>query len=124
VNHVSIKQQLQQLAGEAAVPHSVVGCCEVDKHSSGLLFSQKAIFNVLCQQGDLVYGRPPVSKVRLLPRDQWVDMYLDSFLKILKGTHRTDMGRLLFGSPNGFPGLGITTINALLQIFGILSWRM
>jgi len=40
--HVSIKWQLQQLAGEAAVPYGVIGCCEVDKHSSGLL-NRKAI---------------------------------------------------------------------------------
>jgi len=39
VDHVSIRQQWQQLAGEAAVPYDVVGCCEVDEHSSGLLFS-------------------------------------------------------------------------------------
>ena len=39
VDHVSVRQQLQQLAGEAKVPYSVLGCCEVDKHSSGLLFS-------------------------------------------------------------------------------------
>jgi len=39
VDHVSIRQQSQQLAGEVVVPHSVVGCCEVDEHSSGLLFS-------------------------------------------------------------------------------------
>jgi len=48
VDHVSIRQQLQPLAGEAAVPYSVVGCCVVDKHSSGLLFSGKAIFDVIC----------------------------------------------------------------------------
>ena len=58
VDHVSIRQQSQQLAGEDAVPHSVVGCCEVDEHSSGLLLSWKAILDVLCQQGDLIYGRP------------------------------------------------------------------
>jgi len=37
-DHVSIRQQSQQLAGEAMMPYSVVGCCEVDKHS-GLPFS-------------------------------------------------------------------------------------
>ena len=36
-NHVSISQQPQQLAGKAAMPYSVVGCCEIDKHSSGFL---------------------------------------------------------------------------------------
>jgi len=39
VDRVSISQQSQQLAGEAAVPYSVVGCCEVGKHSSGLLLT-------------------------------------------------------------------------------------
>jgi len=36
VDHVSIRQQSQQLAGEAAVLYSVVDCCEVDEHSSCL----------------------------------------------------------------------------------------
>ena len=48
VEHVSIRQKLQQLADEAAVPYSVVGCCEIDKTSSDLLFSCKAILDVLC----------------------------------------------------------------------------
>jgi len=78
VDHVSIRQQSQQLAGESAVPYSVVGCCEVDKHSFGLLFSRKVILDVLCQQRDLVYGRTPVSKARLLPREQWVDDWVDT----------------------------------------------
>jgi len=39
LDHVSIRQQSQQLADETAVPYSVVGCCEVDENSSGLLFS-------------------------------------------------------------------------------------
>jgi len=75
---VSIRKQSQQLAGEAAVPDSVVGCCEVDKHSSSLLFSRKAILGVLCQQGDPVYGRPPVSKARLLLWEKWVDDWFDT----------------------------------------------
>ena len=54
VDHVSIGQQSQQLAGEAVVPHSVVACCEVDKHSSGLFLTPKIILDVLCQQGVLV----------------------------------------------------------------------
>jgi len=97
VDHVSMRQQLQQLAGEAAVPYNVVGCCEVNKNSSGLFFSRKAILYVLCQQGDLVYGRPSVSKARLLPREQrfddWIDTSVDESLEYLKGTHSRDMGR-------------------------------
>ena len=60
------------------MPYGIVGCCEVDKHSSGLLFSRKAILDVLCQQRDLVYGRPLVSKARLLPKEQWVDDWVDT----------------------------------------------
>ena len=45
--------------------HAVKGCCEIDKHRSGFLLSLKAILNVLCQQGDLIYGRPPMSKAPL-----------------------------------------------------------
>ena len=97
VDHVSITQQLQQLAGDAAVPYNVVGCCDVDKHGSGLLFSPKAILNVLCQAGDLLYGRPPVSKAHLLLWEQWLDKWfstsVDEFLGILKRTHSRDMGQ-------------------------------
>ena len=60
------------------MPYNVVGCCEIDKHSSGLIFSRKAILDVLGQQGDLVYGRPPVSKARLLLWEQWVDDWFDT----------------------------------------------
>jgi len=56
MDRVPIRQQSQQLLGEAAVPYGVVGCCEIDKHSSGLLLNRKAIIDVICQQGDLVYG--------------------------------------------------------------------
>jgi len=86
---VSVRQQSQQLVGEAAVPYGVVGCCEVDKHSSGLLFSWKAVLDVLCQQGDLIYGRLPVSEARLLLCEQWVgdciDTSADESLEDFKG---------------------------------------
>jgi len=92
---------LQQLAGEAAVPYSVVGCCEVDKHSSDLLLSRKAILDV--QQGDLVYGRPPVSKARLLPRkkwvDDWVDTSVDESLKDFEGDTQQGYGTITLWVP-------------------------
>ena len=78
VDHMSIRQQSQQLAVEAAVSCTIVGCCEIDKQSSGLPFSQKAILDVLYHQGDLVYGQPPVWKARLLLRGQWVDDWFDT----------------------------------------------
>ena len=98
VDHVSVRQQSQQLAGETAVPYGVAGCCEVDKHSSGLIFSSKAILDILCQQGDLNYGRPPVSEARLLLWEQWVgdcfDTSVDESLEDFKGyTHSRDIGR-------------------------------
>jgi len=48
--------------------YSVVGCCEIEKHSSGLLLSRKALLDILCQQGDLIYDRAPVSKARMFLR--------------------------------------------------------
>jgi len=78
VDNVSIRQQSQQFAGKVGVSYSFVGCCEVYKHSSDLPFSRKAILDVLCQHGDLVYGRPPVSKARLLLWEQWVDDWIDT----------------------------------------------
>ena len=125
---MSIRQQLQQLAGVVAVPYSVVGFCEVDKQSSGLLFSRKAILDVLCQQGDLVYARPPVLKARLLLWEQWVDDWVDTSvvgsLEDFKGDTQQRYGTVALWVPSGFSGLWIATICAFLQIFGILSWRM
>jgi len=52
-------------------------------------FSAKAIFDVLCQQGDLIYGRPPVSRTSLLLSKQcfgdWFDTSVDEPLKDLEG---------------------------------------
>jgi len=64
----------QKAIATPGVPSWLRAC----KHSSGLLFSRKAILDVLCQQDGLVYGRPPVSKARLLPREQWVDDWIDT----------------------------------------------
>jgi len=47
------------------MPYTAVGCCEIDKHNSGLLLSRKAVLDVLPQQGDLICGVSPVSKARL-----------------------------------------------------------
>jgi len=59
------------------MPYSVEGSCEIDIHSSGLL-RRKVILDVLYQQGDLIYGRPPVSKTRPLLMEQWVDGWFDT----------------------------------------------
>jgi len=120
-----IRQQSQELAGEAVMPCSVVGCCEVHKLSSGLLFSRKAILDVLCQQGDLVCGRPPVSKSRLLLWEQWIDDWFDTSadesLEDFNGDTQQRYGTIALWVASGFSGLRIATI---LQIFKILSWRM
>jgi len=53
-------------------------CCEINKHSSGLLLSQKAILDVLRQHVELIYGRPPVVKARLFQWEYWIDDRLDT----------------------------------------------
>jgi len=58
------------------MPYSVVGCYVMDKHSSGLP-SRKAILDVLCQQSDLIYGRPHVSKACLRLQERWADDWFD-----------------------------------------------
>jgi len=45
-DRVSIGQQSQQLTGEAAMPYSVLDCCEIDKHGSGFLLSRNATLDV------------------------------------------------------------------------------
>jgi len=47
-----------------------------------------------------------------------------SLSRILKGTHSRDAGRQLFGSPSDFLAYRDSNYCALLQMFGILSWRM
>jgi len=55
-NHVLSCINRSSLQGKAAMPYSVVGCCEINKHSSGLP-SRKDILDVLRQQSDLICGR-------------------------------------------------------------------
>ena len=47
-DHVFIWKKSQQFAGEATVPDSVIGSCQVYKHSTGLLFCLETILDVLC----------------------------------------------------------------------------
>ena len=119
--------QSQQLAGEATVPYGVVGCCEVDEHSSGLLFSWKAILDVLRQQGDLVYGRPPVSGTRLLLWEQWVDDWfdtsIDESLKDIKDAQQRYRTIALW-VPQWLLWLRDRNYYCSSPDLGILSWRM
>ena len=54
-NHALIQKKSQQLAGEAAVPVSVISSFQVDKLSTGFLFSGKMILDFLREQNNLVY---------------------------------------------------------------------
>ena len=65
-------QKSKQLAGEATVPDSVIGSCQVDKHGTSLLFRFECILNVLRERSDLIHGGPSTSKARLFPREQRV----------------------------------------------------
>ena len=47
-NHVLIQEKSKQLAGEAMMPDSVIGSCQIYKHSTGLLFCLERILDVLC----------------------------------------------------------------------------
>ena len=61
------------------------------------------MLDVLCQQGYLVYGRPPVSKSRLLRREQWVndwfDTSVDQSLEDFKGDIQQGYGTIAFWVP-------------------------
>ena len=128
MDHVCTTQQPQQLAGDAVVPYSIVGCCEVDKRRYGLFLSRKpylmsCVNRVTWSTLDLPCRMPACScgnnESMFGSTRAWM-----SVSKILKGTHSRNMGWWLFWSPSGFSGWGIATISALLQIFGILSWCM
>ena len=72
-NHVLVRQKPQQLAGEATVPESVIGSCQVDKDGTGLLFRFECILNALREQSDLIHGGSSASKTRLFPWEQRVN---------------------------------------------------
>jgi len=82
--------------------YSVGGCCEVDTYSSGILL-RKSLLDILCQQGDLVYGRPPVSKACLLLWEQWVgdwcDTSVDEPLSDFKGDAQQRYGAVALWVP-------------------------
>ena len=42
LDHVPIGQELKELAGKVLLPYGVVCCCDVDKHSTGFLFSKQS----------------------------------------------------------------------------------
>ena len=69
-----------------------------------------------------------MSKARLLLWEQWVDDWfstsVDESLEDIQGDAQQRYETIALWVPSGFSGLGIATISALLQIFGILSWRM
>ena len=48
---VSIRNKPQKLAGQAAMPHGVIGCSEVHKDSTSLIFSRKTVLDFLGHQG-------------------------------------------------------------------------
>ena len=72
-NHVLVRQKPLQLAGEATVPDSVIGSCQVYKDGSGLLFRFECILNSLREQSDLIHGGSSASKTRLFPWEQRVN---------------------------------------------------
>ena len=122
-----VRKKSQKFAGEATVPDSVISSCQTDKHGTGLLFCLKRILNALRKQNDLVHDRLSVSKSSLFlwkqEVDYWFDMIVDqSFEDLVRETEQKN-GTVAFGSSIGFKRLGIATTSALLQTFGILSWR-
>ena len=121
-----VRQKLQQLAGEATVPDSVIGSCQVDKDGTGLFFCFKCILNALREQSDLIHGGSSTSKNHLFPWEQRVnkrfDAGVDKLLENLVGNteqgDRTIAPWVLYR----FRRVGTATTSALLQILGILRW--
>ena len=68
-----VRQKPQQLAGEATVPDSVIGSCQVDKDGTGLLFRFECNLNALREQSDMIHDGPSTSKTRLFPWEQRVN---------------------------------------------------
>jgi len=51
------------------MPHSVIGGCWIDKHCFSRLLNGKGILDILHEQRDLIYGRPPMSNAYLFLRE-------------------------------------------------------
>ena len=73
-----VRNESQQFAGEATVPDSVIGSCQIYKYGTGLLFFLERVFDALRQQGDLIYGGLPTSKTRLFSQEQGVNKGFDA----------------------------------------------
>jgi len=117
-DHVSVRQQSQQFAGEGAMPYNV-GCCEIDKHSS----TRKAILDVLRQQGDLIYDRPPVSKARLLQWvDNWFDTGADEFLEDFKGDTQQRYRAVALSVPQLLSIRTIESPSLTKSVQGVKNW--
>ena len=91
--------------------HTVSHAAVRSTNTAPAFFSRKAILAVLCQQGDLVYGRPPVSKARLLPRkqqwvDDWIDTSVDESLEDFKGDTQQRYGMVGLWVPQWLFWLG------------------
>ena len=76
---LSIRNKPQKLAGQAAMPHGVIGCSEVHKDSTSLFFfSRKTVLDFLGYQGDLIYSRSSASETCLLTWEQGIDDRLNA----------------------------------------------
>ena len=74
-----VRQKPQQLAGEATVPDSVIGSCQVDKDGIGLFFFASNAFSMLLrEQSDLIHGGSSASKTRLFPWEQRFNKRFDA----------------------------------------------
>ena len=121
-----VRQEPQQLAGEAMVPDSVIGSCQVDKDSTGLLFRFECILNALREQSDLIHCGSSASKTRLFPWEQRVNKRFGagvdkSLENLVRNTEQGDR-TIAPWSSTGFEGFGTAATSALLQILGILRW--
>ena len=73
-----VRNESQQLAGEATVPDSVICSCQIYKYGTDLLFFLERVLDALRQQGDLIYGGLPTPKTRLFSRKQGVNKGFDA----------------------------------------------
>ena len=58
--------------------HGVIGCSEVQKDSTSLLFSRETVLDFLGHQDDLIYSRSSTSETCLLTWEKGIDDRLDA----------------------------------------------
>ena len=105
-----VRNKLQKFAIQVMMPHGVIGCSEVHKDSTSLLFSREILLDFFGYQGDLIYSRSSASEACLFLWEQRVDDRLNAgvnepFEDLVGNAKQRDLA-VAFSIIQGFVRLG------------------